>query len=113
MFNLKYEFSKEDTKGKNWINNGNRINTGLLIPMSDRVKLIMSGDLFMQDYKNTHTIFGKKRQDVIYTGSGTLMFEILRGLNVLLQYTHATADSNIAIYDYNRNIYTAGFEYRF
>ena len=38
---------------------------------------------------------------------------MVRGLYINLQYTYARADSNISVYDYDRNIYTAGIEYRF
>jgi len=114
IFSLLYEYSNDDTEGKNWANVGNRFSLSLLIPeLTRRINLILSGDIFLQDYKNTNTVFDKDREDKTYTASATVLLQILQGLNLNLQYTYVRADSNIAVYDYDRNIYTAGFEYRF
>jgi hypothetical protein len=86
----------------------------ILIPeLFRKTDLILSGDIFLQDYKNTHTVFGKKREDKSYTASATFLITLLKGLYLNLQYTFNRDDSNVAVYDYNRNIYTVGFEYRF
>ena len=114
IFNLIYEFTDDNTDGRNWDNRGNRISLGLLLPaIVKKTNFILSGDAFLQDYKNTHTVFDKKRRDKTYTISANLEREILSGLYLNLQYSYVRADSNIGIYDYDRNIYTAGFEYRF
>ncbi len=114
IFNLIYEFSDDGTDGRNWDNTGNRVSLGLLLPsLIWKTDLIFSGDAFLQDFKNTHTVFEKKRRDKTYTISANLEREILRGIYMNLRYSYVRADSNIEIYDYDRNIYTAGFEYRF
>lgn len=111
---LAYEFSNEDTDGKNWANLGSRFLLSLLIPEPVReTDLVLSGDFLLQNYKNTHSVFGEKRKDETFTISATLIAELVRGLNLNLQYSYIRADSNIAVYDYDRNIYTAGLEYRF
>jgi len=63
-----YEFSKDDTEGKNWENRGNRFTLGMIFPVFEKVSLSGSGDLFLQDYKNTHTFYGMERSDRIYYG---------------------------------------------
>jgi hypothetical protein len=114
VFNILYEFSIDNTDGRNWDNNGNRFVLSLLLPIyKDELKTIISGDIFLQDYKNTHTIFNKKRKDDTYMGYVNLIWTMHKNLNMNLQYSHTRADSNIAVYDYSRNIYTAGIEYRF
>jgi len=114
IFSLVYEYTNDDTDGKNWANVGNRASMSILVPeLIRRTDLILSGDVFVQDYKNTHTIFGVKRKDKSYTASATFLITLVKGLYLNLQYTYNRDDSNIAIYDYNRNIYTTGFEYRF
>lgn len=113
MFNLRYEYSKDSTDGVNWDNSGNRISTGILIPVTDKINLTLSGDVFLQDYKNTHTAFNVERRDKIYSGSAGLIWEMLKGLNLNLQYFYTRADSNIVFYDYKRNVCMVGIEYRF
>jgi len=113
VFDIKYEFSEDMTEGKNWGNRGNRINLGLLLPLLKTVSLTVSGDIFLQDYTHTHTAFHLKRRDRSYSGSGGFIWEILKGLNLNLLYSHTKADSNITIYDYKRNVYTVGVEYTF
>ena len=113
IFNFRYEFSRDDTEGKNWENTGNRINLSLLLPVMDKLRFTISGDMFLQDYQHTHTFFGMKRSDRTYYGAAGMRWEVLNGLNLNLQYSHTHADSNISVYEYKRNVYTAGLEYTF
>jgi hypothetical protein len=113
FLNLIYEVSTENTDGKNWSNVGNRGSANILVPILGNVKINVSGEVYLQNYRNVHTIFDIKRKDKTYTASGVLSYEFYSGASFLLQYAHIRDDSNIAIYDYNRNIYTAGIEYRF
>lgn len=113
MFTLRYEYSRDAADGVNWDNTGNRITLGLLVPVIDKLNLTASGDMFLQDYEKVHTAFGLKRKDKIYTGTLGITYEILKDLTMNLQYSYTRADSNIAVYDYKRNAYTAGLELRF
>jgi tetratricopeptide (TPR) repeat protein len=113
LFMLKYEFSSDNTEGKNWENTGNQINLSLLVPVIDKLSFTISGEMFLQDYQHTHTFFGMKRSDRTYYGAAGMRWEVLNGLNLNLQYSHTHADSNISVYEYKRNIYTVGFEYIF
>lgn len=113
MVNLKYEFSKDLTEGKNWENTGYKFDLSLLVPLIYKVSATASGEIFWQYYDHKHTVFDVVRRDKTYTGSAGVLWEILKGLNLSLQYSHTTADSNIAVYDYKRNVYTMGVEYTF
>ncbi len=113
FFNLKYEFSDVDADGRNWENNGHRFSANTSIPLIEKLKLQVSGQAFLQDYKYTHTTFDKEREDKIYQGSLGFTREFFESANLVLQYTKTRADSNIGIYDYKREVYTAGVEYRF
>jgi tetratricopeptide (TPR) repeat protein len=113
FLNLRYELSKEDTDGKNWDYLGNKVSANILIPLQKRLRMNLSAETFWQDYENVHTEFNVKRDDIIYTASAVLSYEIFRGASFNIQYTYIRDDSNIPIYDYKRNIYTAGIEYRF
>lgn len=114
IFNLIYEFSIDDTDGRNWDNIGNRFSLGLLLPnLVKQISLIISGDAFFQNYQHDNTIFDIQRNDKTYTASATLLRELFKGIYLNLQYSYTRAESNIPVYDYDRNIYTAGIEYRF
>jgi tetratricopeptide (TPR) repeat protein len=113
FLNLRYEVSTENTDGVNWSYVGNRGSANILVPILGNLKMNVSGEVFLQNYRNVHTIFDIKRKDKIYTASGVLSYEFYKGASFLLQYAHVRDDSNIAIYDYKRNIYSAGIEYRF
>jgi len=121
MINFKYEYSLEETDGRNWDNNGNRMNLGLLLPLRDKINMVMSGDVFVQKYKNYSTIFNApgypdkptERFDKIYSGSAGFIWEIFKNLNLNLQYSYTRADSNFPIYDYERSVYASGLEYSF
>lgn len=113
VLNLRYEFSRDLTKGTNWENTGHKINAGLFAPLTDKVRFTIALEAYQQDYKYTNTAFDIKRKDTTYTGTGMVMWNIYKTLSLNIQYSHTTADSNITVYGYNRNIYSAGFEYGF
>ncbi len=113
IFNLKYEFSRDEAEGRNWENTGNRISMGLLMPVMNRLSLTFLGDVCLQHYDHTHTLYGVRRRDKTYLGSAGIVYEILKNFSLNLQYSHTRADSNIAVYDYKRNEYTIGAQYTF
>lgn len=121
MVNLKYEYSWDDAKGQDWDNNGQRASLNLLLPLKDNVGLIMSGDLFVQKYDNDNSVWGvngfpsgpTRRFDRIYTGSAGILWNLFDGLNLNLLGTYTRADSNFAVYDYERTLYSLGLEYNF
>ena len=113
FFNLKYEFTDNKTDGRNWENNGHRFSLNATVPLIDKLKFQLSGQAHLQDYKHTHTVFETKRDDETYQASLGLIWEFFKNTNLILQYNKSRSDSNIAIYDYKRDLYTIGIEYRF
>jgi len=113
FFNLKYEYSKEDAEGANWVNSGHSFAFALTLPLIEKLSLQLSGEAFLQDYRNVHSVFGEKRDDEFYSGTLGLSYALLRDLSLIAQYTRSRADSNFAIYDYKRSVYALGLEYRF
>jgi Flp pilus assembly protein TadD len=110
---FQYEFSNDNTEGKNWDNTGNQVLLNLLLPVIDKWSVTLLGSMFFQDYWHTNTPFGMKRRDRTYYGAVGVRWEVLNGLNLNLQYSHTYADSNISVYEYKRNIYNVGLEYTF
>ncbi len=113
FFNLRYEFTYDDTEGENWENHGNRVTLNLTIPLIKRVSLQLGSDAYFQDFENRHTVFKKHRVDHTYTILAGFTINILKNVNLILQYTRTRCDSNIAIYDYTRNVLSSGVEIRF
>ena len=74
FFNLKYEFADENADGTNWDNTGFKVSVNTSIPVADRLKLQMSGEMFIQDYDHVHTL-GAQREDETYNVSAGLAWE--------------------------------------
>jgi len=108
-----YEFSRDITEGINWTNTGNRIYVSGLFPLSEYVKLVVSGEAFLQNYTNVNSLADKERRDRIYFGSADVIWEISKMVKLNLQYSHTTADSNIHFYAYRRDMTIAGIEFNF
>lgn len=113
MFTLKYEYAYDDAQGSNWGNSGNRFNASLLSPVTKDLSVIINGDVFIQDYRNVNSYYGIKRKDTTYLAGVALVYEILKGFTLNLQYVYMKDDSNITIYNYDRHLITAGAEYTF
>lgn len=113
FLNLKYEFIDQNTDGANWENNGHKISLNTSMPIFDKVSLQVSGQGYLQDFKYTNATFNTKREDDVYTGSIGFTWEFIKHANLVVQYSKTRANSNIGIYDYKRDLYTAGVEYRF
>lgn len=113
FINARYEHAYENAKGANWKNNGDRFSLGILCPIYTNLTLNLGGDIYLQRYKDVHSVFNVKRDDKIYSGSILLTWEVIKGLQVNLQYMHTKADSNIPVYDYKRNVYNLAIQYNF
>jgi hypothetical protein len=93
-----------------------RFSANLAYPLPNLLKGLqvqISGQASRQDYDNIHTTFLVQREDRNYAGSIGLTWEWRQKTNLVLQYTKIRARSNIAIYDYRREQFNAGIEYRF
>jgi tetratricopeptide (TPR) repeat protein len=110
---VKHEINFDDTKGSNWEYFGNQTTVTSVIPLDDKLKLTVAGKFFLQDFRNENSIFNDERLDMVFQVSGLLTYEILKGAEIQIQYTRVNNASNIAIYDYERNVYSAGVQFKF
>jgi tetratricopeptide (TPR) repeat protein len=113
FLNVRYALNGEDAKGSNWDYLGNRATVTLLHPVIDKLNATVSGDIYVQNFSHTHTIFQKKRNDTTYTVSALLAYKFFKESAIQLQYTYVKDSSNISVYDYSRNIYSVGVEFKF
>jgi len=113
FLNLRYQYTDQNAKGSNWDNGSNRASANVVIPAGESLKIQVSGEYEQKDFKSVHTTFRVKRQDKIYNASGGLSWAAFKNGSVVVQYTRTGNGSNVGIYDYTRNLYTMGLEYRF
>ena len=113
FWGLRYELNREDTDGENWDYTGNKGSFTLLYPFMERWKAQGYLEGYWKDFRNTNTYYGKERKDTTYTASVLVSRGVRKGLDLAVQYTRVRDDSNIAAYDYNRNIISAGVDARF
>lgn len=111
--NFRYAMDKDWTKGNNWEYLGNRVSATALIPVWDKLNFTVSGDIFFQDFTNSHTVYNVCRKDTVYTLSLLAAYKIFKNCEIQLQYTHINDNSNISVYQYTRNVYSAGVEIKF
>ena len=55
FLNLRYRFSDQNADGSNWDYTSHDASANLTIPLVERVKLQLSGEVTWQDYKNIHS----------------------------------------------------------
>ena len=126
--NLRYDICKEAADGSYWDNLSNRLSAGLVLPILPEnlarkigpLYLQLAGGFTFQDYSHpqpysdaagyAHT---GRRKDEIYNGAAGLNWDITKNWSCVLQYSHIKSDSNIPVYEYTRNLYTMGLEFKF
>ncbi len=117
--NIRYALDKDWTKGENWGYLGNRVGVTALVPGSmvhsflERLNLTVTGDIFFQNFSKSNTIYNVYRKDTVYTVSALAAYRLFKDAQIQLQYTHVVDNSNISVYQYTRNVYSAGVEIKF
>ncbi|MBF0464476.1 MAG: tetratricopeptide repeat protein [Nitrospirae bacterium] len=113
MLNIKYDYSFDNTLGSNWVNEGHKFNVGLVVPVKEKTLTgILTGEAFFQRYSNVNDVFYVMRRDDSYTGGASLIWQVMKNVTVNFNFTHSDVKSNVFIYEYIRNMYTAGIEYK-
>ena len=113
FLNIRFQADSQNTDGENWDNSTLGFSVNYAMPVYENVNLQLSGQALDQEFKHRHTFYGVKREDTTYTFSGGFSWDWQKNSTLVAQYTRMRADSNIGIYDYVRNMYTLGMEYRF
>jgi tetratricopeptide (TPR) repeat protein len=128
FINLRYDVNREVTNGIYWDNVSNRLSASLVLPLlpdniiqkTGFVYLQLTGSLGKQDYYYQQPYSdvdgiakNDLRNDRIYNGSASVNWDITKHWTCILQYSNTKADSNIPVYEYTRNLYTVGLEFKF
>jgi len=112
-FNLFYKLSADRAEGTNWDLLANKVTATLLVPLLENWKLRLTGDFSYHDYQKKHSTFGVFRTDYIYDAFALLYYRFQKNLDLQFLYNHVRDDSNIALFDYSRNVYSIGIEWRY
>ncbi|HOD75363.1 MAG TPA: outer membrane beta-barrel protein [Syntrophorhabdaceae bacterium] len=110
---LRYAYARDNTIGRNWVNDENRFGADLFYPILGPLRGQVSFDATYVKYSYDNTYFERKRRDDIYAVSCALLYGIVRNADIIVQYNYYRNQSNIALYDYTREVYGLGVEYRF
>jgi tetratricopeptide (TPR) repeat protein len=128
--NLRYDISNEAADGTYCNNKSNSLSASVVLPVLPDNVAQKIGFMYLQlasgftwqdhshpqpysDVDGTWILPGNKRQDKVYNGSASLNWDITKNWSGILQYTHIKSDSNIPVYEYDRDLYTAGIEFKF
>ena len=117
LVGLKYTYAEENAEGHNWTNREHRFSLSFLYPLKDilavPLKFQFSGDAAFTQYKYDNLVFDMKRRDDTYNTAFGLIYELTKNTDILAQYTYIRDKCNIDIYDYKREMFSIGFEYRY
>lgn len=113
LFTVRYSYAQDNTHGRNWVNSENRFGVDLLYPIMGTLRAQASAEAIYVKYRHENTFFAQKRRDDIYNVAFGLIYGFIKNTDLILQYNHYRNQSNIALYDYKREVYTMGVEYRF
>ena len=113
FFTLRYSYAEDKTIGQNWVNTENRFGADVLYPIIGALRTQASAEAAFVNYTYDNTYFGYKRRDNIYNFSLALIYGVMKGTDIIVQYNRYINQSNIELYDYTRDVYILGMEYRF
>lgn len=102
-----------DTDGDNWDSVSTNVTGFVSLPIVDKLTGSVSLSGSFQTYDNTHTIFDTKRKDDVYTLGGSLKYAFTDFFGVYIEASHTEANSNIALYEYDKDIYGIGLELKY
>ncbi|PKN20252.1 MAG: hypothetical protein CVU71_00185 [Deltaproteobacteria bacterium HGW-Deltaproteobacteria-6] len=130
FFNLRAEYNIDHADGMLWDNTGTRLTGNISIPLFSQetankyglLSLQVTGGVYLQTYSyeqsyqeadGTTPVGKRKRKDATYNGSVGLNWAFWKHGSLICQYSATEVDSNMPVNSYSRDIYMAGFEFRY
>jgi len=114
FLNFTYTLNYDDTDGDNWRYVGNKFTFNGMTPVFiDKLRLGGKLEYFHQEFKEKNLIFDKDRSDDILGAYAFLSYEIVKNLEVRLDYAFIKDASTLSLYKYTRNVYSMGMKYKF
>lgn len=107
-----YFYDKEFAEGGNWDYSGNKFVAGIQYTFPKDIRLNVDYEYKQVRYKNTNIYFDEKRRDIERAVNTVFSKNIGKGWSVSLEYLRRRSSSNIELYDYRKNLYSAGVSWR-
>lgn len=108
--NLRADAASTHADGVNWDNDTYRLSAVATYPLLDKLQGTVSLGYTMRNFDNLHTTALKKRNDDLFSGTVALSYEVLEGLDLTVSNTYQDNNSNVTVYDYDRNITNIGIQ---
>ncbi|NOX24950.1 MAG: tetratricopeptide repeat protein [Deltaproteobacteria bacterium] len=121
FFNMRLDYSNENTKG-DWFDNSSwRVSGNISYPLTAKVKLQASTIFTRTRYDHpsleldfiTITTAARKRHDNLLRSSFGISWACAKRTSLIGQFTRVDSDSNIGQYSYRQNMVSLGLEYRY
>ncbi len=107
-----YFYDKEFAKGENWDYFGNKFLAGFQYTLPKDIRFNLDYEYKQYRYENTNIFFDERRRDIERAVSTVLTKDIGKNWVVSLEYLHRRNSSDIALYDYKKNLYSVGLSKR-
>ncbi len=107
-----YFYANEFAQGENWDYSGNKFVAGFQYTFPKDIRLNLDYEYKQVRYKNINIYFDEKRRDIDRAVNATISKDIGKGWSVSLEYLRRRNSSNIALYDYKKNLYSVGVSWR-
>jgi len=91
-----------------WSYDGHRFQIGTALPPWKKITVDAALDYYYQDYRNANSFSpggAVFRKDQVYTYSLTVSRPLMEHVSVAFQYIHMYEDSNVAAFNFRRNVF--------
>jgi tetratricopeptide (TPR) repeat protein len=109
----RFTYTDEDTSGSNWAYREQKFSISFIYPLSEKFKFQLSSEAAFTKYKFENLTFNMTRRDDTYIGAIGLIYALFKNTDLIAQYNYTRDKSNIGIYDYEREVFSIGMEYRY
>ncbi len=111
---LGYDMSVENAQGGNYDYTGHQLSAGFSSPLHFwNLQFDLYSNVRFLSYDGTNSLFNLHRNDTQYMTVATLRKPLKYGMALFAEYTHTHNNSDIALYEYTRNMYLVGLEWKF
>ena len=110
-----YFYDKEFAEGNNWDYSGNKFVAGVQYTFPKDIRFNADYEYKRVRYKHTNIFFEYegKRRDIDRAVMVALSKDIAKNFTVSLEYLRRRNSSNIALFDYEKNLYSVGVTWRY
>lgn len=107
-----YFYDKEFASGNNWDYQGDKIIAGFQYTLPKDLRLNVDYEYKHVRYQNTNIFFNEKRKDTERSLSAVVSKEIYKNFTLSLEYLRRDNSSNIVLYEYEKNLFSLGVNWR-